>query len=128
MKQTHFLFLIRRSPFGSACVSGCLDMLLTAAVFDQQVSIVFTGDSVPLLAGTLAGKMDSQAIGIKDPLKALSALPLYGVEQIYVEKQAMLAAGLAGGDKGSESALALMPLEQAAISQLIHTADRVFIC
>lgn len=120
MIQTHFLFLIRRSPFGSARATGCLDMLLTAATFDQRVSVVFSGDSVPLLAA----ERDSRHIGLKDPFKALSALPLYGVEQIYVEKEAMLAAGL---DK-ADATPAMVPLEQAGIRQLINDADRVFIC
>lgn len=122
MTQTqHFVFLIRRSPFGSSRMAGCFDMLLTAATFDQQVSVIFTGDSVPLLTA----QRDSTAIGLKDPLRALSALPLYGVAQIYVEEQAMQAAGT--GD-GQQQAPELIPLDRTAIRALINDADRVFIC
>lgn len=120
MTQTHFLFLIRRSPYGSGRVAGCLDMLLTAATFDQRVTVVFSGESVPLLAA----ERDSRHIGLKDPFKALSALPLYGVEKVYVEKEAMLSAGL----ETTEAPPAMVPLDRSDLRQLMNDADRVFIC
>ena len=44
--RKNLTFISRRSPYGSGYAKACLDMVLSAAVFDQHVTLVFMDDGV----------------------------------------------------------------------------------
>jgi tRNA 2-thiouridine synthesizing protein C len=47
-----WLFLTTKSPWTSSNAAACLDMVMTAAIFDQKVQLAFCNDGVyQLLAG-----------------------------------------------------------------------------
>ena len=62
-----------------------LDVVLVAGVFDQQVSLLFREQGIRQLLG--AELTDDMA-------EAVRSLPDYGIESIYVCKDALRAAGL----------------------------------
>lgn len=115
--QKSFLAICSRSPGrGSAAREG-LDMLLATASFGQQVQLLFCGDGVYQL---LSGQGD--AGGNNKPLSAsLDALPLYDIDQLYVEVESLVERGL--------EAQALMDnvtvLDSAAAAVLLHNCDKV---
>src|SRR5688572_30951323 len=86
----HLLFLTTRSPWTSASASSCNDMVMTAAIFDQSVKLLFCGDGVY----QLLKNQDGTACGMKTLAKQLSALDLYGIKQVYSEKSALQERGL----------------------------------
>lgn len=78
------LLLIRHSPYGSSLARASLDVALAAAAFDQPVSLLFTGDGVlQLLPG-----QDSEALGVRNPGRLLASMPMYDIEQVYVDAEA----------------------------------------
>ncbi len=69
-------------------------MVLVAAAFDQDVSVVFMDDGVC----QLKKNQDTTGIGMKNFSKTYGALDDYDVEKIYVEKESLDARGLSAED------------------------------
>jgi len=85
-----FLFICRRTPYGNSLAREALDVALTAATFDQTVAMLFMGDGVLQLLAS----QNPVAIGQKAFDKQLAALPLYDVNTIYVDADALSARGI----------------------------------
>lgn len=116
MKKS-FLLICRHAPYGHALAREALDVALTAATFDQPVTMLFLAD------GVLQLLRDQQpaAIAQKALDKQLAALPLYDVETIYVEAAALSARGL----DISDLTLPAQALTPQQIAQQIETHDIV---
>lgn len=80
----NLLVIVRHSPYGSSLGRASLDTALAAAAFDQPVSLLFMGDGVL----QLRADQDSQAIGVKNIGRLLASLPMYEIEQVYVDAEA----------------------------------------
>lgn len=78
------LVIVRHSPYGSSLGRVSLDTALAAAAFDQPVSLLFMGDGVL----QLCADQDSHAIGVKNIGRLLASLPMYEIEQVYVDAEA----------------------------------------
>lgn len=111
------MLLIRHSPYGSSLARASLDLALAAAVFDLPVSLLFTGDGVL----QLIPEQDSKANGSKNLGRLISSLPLYGIEQVYVDAEAAARYGL-DLDAAPVSALALNVDD---MSQLVRSHDQL---
>jgi tRNA 2-thiouridine synthesizing protein C len=88
------MYVNRRAPYGTIYALECLELVLTAAAYAQDVSVVFLDDGV----FQLKKNQDSTGIGMKNFSKTYGALDDYGVEKIYVEKESLDARGLTAGD------------------------------
>ena len=85
------MFVNRKAPFGTIYALESLEVVLIAATFDQDVSLVFIDDGVyELVKG-----QDSKAIGIKNHSRTYRALDGYDVEKLYVERESLEARGIA---------------------------------
>ena len=89
-----FMYVNRRAPYGTIYALECLEVVLVAAAFDQDVSVVFVDDGVC----ELMKKQDTTDIGMKNFSKTYGALDDYDVEKIYVEKESLDARGLTADD------------------------------
>ena len=89
-----FMYVNRRAPYGTIYALECLEVVLVAAAFDQDISVVFMDDGVY----QLKKNQDTTGIGMKNFSKTFGALEDYGVEKIYVEKESLAARGLTAGD------------------------------
>lgn len=111
-------FITRQAPYGQGGAKATLDMVLSAAVFDQQVHYIFMGDGVlQLRRGQQPASIDA-----KDLSAAFSALPLYEVDSIHVEAEALHARGMSAQDL-------VIPVTVAGaedIARLINLSDTVF--
>lgn len=117
MTRKRFLVVCRHPPYGSSLARAALDAALAAAAFDQQVALLFLGDgALQLLPGQAAG-----AIGQKPLDRQLGTLPLYDVDELYVDAEALRARGL----QDAELALPAQPLSAAAITALLAEQDVV---
>lgn len=89
-----FMFVNRKAPYGTIYALESLEVVLIAATFDQDVSLVFIDDGVY----ELAKGQDTQGIGIKNHSKTYRALEGYDVEKLYVERESLQARGLTEDD------------------------------
>ena len=89
-----FMYVNRRAPYGTIYALECLELVLAAAAFDQDISVVFLDDGV----FQLKKNQDTTGIGMKNFSRAYGALDDYGVKKIYVEKESLDARGLTAAD------------------------------
>jgi len=89
-----FMYVNRRAPHGTIYALECLEAVLIAAAFDQDVSLVFVDDGVY----QLKNQQDTSAIGTRNFSKAYRALGDHGVEKIYVELESLGTRGLDADD------------------------------
>lgn len=89
-----FMYVNRRAPYGTIYALECLEIVLIAAAFDQDVSVVFLDDGVY----QLKKNQDTTGIGMKNFSKTYGALDDYDVEKIYVEEESLAARGLTADD------------------------------
>ncbi len=102
-----FMYVNRRAPYGTIYALECLEVVLVAAAFDQDVSVVFVDDGVY----QLKKNQDTTEIGMKNFSRTYGALDDYDVEKIYVEKESLEARGLTVDDL-------VIPVEVVAAAQL----------
>src|SRR3569832_473712 len=89
-----FMFLNRKAPHGTVYALEGLEVVLITAVFDQDVSMVFTDDGVyQLMKG-----VDTKVIEIKDFSKTYRALEGYFIDYFYVDQVSLDARGLTEDD------------------------------
>ncbi|MXZ55328.1 MAG: sulfurtransferase TusC [Gammaproteobacteria bacterium] len=69
------LFTVREKP--GILANETIDAVLVSGIMDQPTSVVFLDDGVYQLVS------DLESINIKDTKMKWSALPTYGVEQVY---------------------------------------------
>ena len=111
-------FISRSTPYGGGLAKACLDMVLSAAVFEQKINLVFMDDGVWQLKSDQA----PQQINAKGLSAALSALPLYEVSNVFVESESLALRGL----NLDALSVDVTPYSAAAIATLLRESDVVF--
>ena len=89
-----FLYVNRRAPYGTIYALESLEVVLIAAAFEQDVSLVFIDDGVY----QLKKGQDTGGIGMKNFSPTFRALEGYDVEKLYVEKESLWTRGLTEDD------------------------------
>lgn len=88
MSRKRLIFLFGSAPYDSPLAQEGLDALLSAAIFDQPVSILFIGDGTfQLLDQQNPNKQKNQA-------KMLQALSMYDIDECYIHTPSADARGL----------------------------------
>ncbi len=85
-----FMCVNRRAPYGTIYALESLEVVLIAAAFEQDISLVFMDDGVYQLMKA----QDTAAIGVKNFSPAYSALGDYDVKKIYIESDSLKERGL----------------------------------
>lgn len=111
------LFLMRCSPYGWSHALEALESVLVAAVFEQQVRVLFRDDGV----WQLVDGQDAGPLGTRTVARVATALPEYDIEDLYVCADSLRARGLTPEDL----ALPVEPLDAAAQRALLLAADAV---
>ncbi|RTZ71354.1 MAG: sulfurtransferase complex subunit TusC [Gammaproteobacteria bacterium] len=89
-----FMFLNRRAPYGTIHAWESLEVVLIAAAFEQEVSLMFVDDGVfELVKG-----QDTSEIGMKNFSPTYRTLGDYEVRHMYVDKASLEARGLTAED------------------------------
>ena len=111
MPACDLLFIFSHTPYGSSTAKEGLEAALAAGAFDQDVSILFIGDGV----WQLTQSQDTSASNRKNHQKMAQALPVFGIEHIYVDQDSLTERGLAlselalnGAATSSSDTIALM--------------------
>ena len=89
-----FLYVNRSAPHGTVYAHEALEVVLIGAAFDQDVSLAFIDDGV----FQLKKNQDTSEIYTKNFSKIYSALEMYDVEKLYVEKESLHSRGLTEDD------------------------------
>ena len=93
-KIKKFMFLNRKAPYGTVYALESLEVVLIAATFDQDVSLVFMDDGI----FEIAKGQNTKAIEMKNFSPTYRALDGYDVEKLYVERESMEARGFTEAD------------------------------
>jgi tRNA 2-thiouridine synthesizing protein C len=96
-----FMYLNRKSSYGTVYALESLEVVLIAAAFDQDVSLAFIDDGVYQIVEGQNTAVDS-GIGMKNFSKTFHALGDYEINKMYVSKESLEERGLSEDD--------LMPL------------------
>lgn len=112
-----FMLVNRKAPYGTIYALESLEVVLIAAAFDQDVSLVFVDDGVY----QLKKGQQTKEIGQKNFSPTYRALEGYDIEKLYVEQESLEARGLTTDDL-------LVPVEvlsSAKLSALMEEQDVV---
>ena len=90
----NFMFLNRRAPYGTIYAWESLEVVLIAAAFEQNVSLMFADDGVY----ELTKGQDTADIGMKNFSPTYRTLGDYEVRHMYVDKASLEARGLTADD------------------------------
>ena len=93
-EPTKIMFVMRKPPHGSIYAYEGLEVVLIAAAYEQDVSMMFIGDGVL----SLKKGQDTTELGIKGFMKTFGVLDGYDVEKLYVEKKSLTDRGLTADD------------------------------
>lgn len=116
--KSSITFISRSAPYGSNRANLCLDMALASAVFEQDVRYVFLGDGIyQLLKGQDGAAIKSKTLG-----NALETLALYGIENVYADKQSLKERGIDEGELLPDIQL----IDSSALVKIIKGSDTVF--
>ena len=85
-----FMFVNRKPPYGTIYALESLEVVLIAATFDQDCSLVFMDDGVYQLAKS----QNTKAIGLKNFSPTYRALDDYDINKLYVERESLQQRGL----------------------------------
>jgi tRNA 2-thiouridine synthesizing protein C len=92
--KTKFLFIMKKSPYGSTYPQEGLEVILIMAAYDQIINVLFTDDGVYCLKKG----QDTTGLKVKEFSSTFKVLPSYGVENLFVDKQSMEERGLKESD------------------------------
>jgi tRNA 2-thiouridine synthesizing protein C len=110
-----FLYVNRKAPYGTIYALESLEVVLIAAAFEQDVSMVFLDDGVY----QLKKGQDTKGVGMKNFSPTYRALEGYDVEKLYVEAESLAERGLSEDDL-------LVPVEvmsREALAELMDEQD-----
>lgn len=94
MSTKNFMYLNRRSPYGTVYALESLEVVLIAAAFEQNVSLAFIDDGVY----QIVKDQNTDNIGMKNFSKTYRALGDYDINQLYVSAESLEERGLSADD------------------------------
>lgn len=109
------MFLFQTAPYSSLRAREGLEALLAMAAFDLPPQCIFIGDGVWQLLEQAAPPQQ------KNHSKMLQALPLYGVDNLWVHQESLQARGL----QTQPLILPCQPLNTHALAEAIQQAHWV---
>lgn len=84
------LFVLRKPPYSGTYAQEMLDIIMTTAAFDQEVSLLLLDNAV----FQIKKQQNPENAGLKDTAAIFKALPLYNINTIYAETESLQERGL----------------------------------
>ncbi|WP_252275171.1 sulfurtransferase complex subunit TusC [Pseudomonas subflava] len=111
------LIISRQAPWAGPSTREALDIALAGGAFDLPLGLLFLDDGVfQLVAGQQAAALQQ-----KDLTANLQALPLFGVEELFVSSRSLTERGLID----AQLILPAVELDDHALAQLLDRFDQV---
>ena len=117
-KAKTLTFISRKAPHGQGYAKACLDMVLSSAVFDQNINFIFMDDGVY----QLKTQQNPGLIDCKDISAAFGALPIYDVHNVFVDADSLAQRYMNETDLVIEAIVA----DAQRITDLIAASDVVY--
>lgn len=111
------LIISRQSPWSGPSAREALDIVLAGGAFELPLGLLFLDDGVFQLAPCQESAMLQQ----KDLTANLQALPLFGIDALYVARRSLDERGLSDASLG----LPVEVLDDDALRTLINRYDHV---
>lgn len=111
------LIISRQAPWSGPSAREALDIALAGGAFDLPIAMLFLDDGV----FQLSSAQQPVSLQQKDLGANLQALPMFGVEALYVAQRSLEERGL----QDQPSSLAVERLDDSSISALIDRYDQV---
>lgn len=108
------LIISRQAPWSGPSAREALDIVLAGGAFDLPIGLLFLDDGVL----QLAARQDAKALQQKDLSANMQALPMFGVEDLFVCADSAAERGL------DPSALALEEAQVLAADEITALIDR----
>lgn len=89
-QSKNILFVLEHAPCGSAHAQEALDAILLASSLQHKISVLFLNEGIFLIKKD----QNPEAILRKAIHKTFFALPIYEIENIFVDKRSMYERGL----------------------------------
>ena len=116
--KRHILIVFRKAPYGNLLAREALELALATAVFDQQLTLIFSGDGV----WQLLNNQNSEGIDSKNTGKLLCAFPVYDISEIYVDADALTERQITATDLLIETQI----VTKDRLMELMNQADIIF--
>lgn len=113
-----YLFTLREAPHSGTQLQEKLDIILTAAAFDQAVSLLFMDDGI----FQLKKHQQAHRYGLKDTLAIFNALAIYDIHHLYIEAESLQERGL----KPIDLALPVQEIYRKDVAGLIRQFDIIY--
>ncbi len=113
-----YLFALRSAPHSGCVVQEMLDVVLSTAAFEQQVSLLLLDEAV----FAIKNNQQPERHQGKDTAAIFSALEIYDVNDIYVEVESLQERGLIIDDLS----LSVHKVQRNKIADLMKQYDIVF--
>ena len=113
-----FLYINRRATHGTDYAQEAHEVVLIGAAFEQDVSLAFIDDGV----FQLKKDQDTSEINTKNFSKIFSALEMYDVEKLYVEKESLESRGLTEDDLSVD----VKVIDSSEMKTLITDSEVIF--
>jgi tRNA 2-thiouridine synthesizing protein C len=110
--QRRPLIVMQSAPYRGSLARAALDVALSYAVFSQHPGILFSGDAV---LGLIADQQP-ETLGRKSLRKVIDSMPLYDIDEIYVDGDALDSHGVPRS-KLPEFARILGPAELRSLTE-----------
>ncbi|PHS70857.1 MAG: sulfurtransferase complex subunit TusC [Cycloclasticus sp.] len=117
-KLKTIFFVIDKPIHGNVCSQEFLDIALMAAAFDLHVIVLFEGDGV----NALLKNQQPETLGLKQVSPVLSALSIYDINEVLVEKESMELWRLSP----EQFVIPVTSVPRVELSQQLNSADVVF--
>lgn len=111
------LIISRQAPWAGPAAREALDIALAGGAFELPLAMLFLDDGV----FQLSSEQRPQAVQQKNLSANLQALPMFGVEQLYVSASSLNQRGL----RADALALAAKALDDREIAELVSHHDQV---
>ncbi len=111
------LVVLRKPPYAGQTAKEALDAVLTAAAFEQPLTVLFMDDGVYQLLPA----QDTHALGVKSQSTMLPALPMYDVENICVDADSLAQRGISH----EQLVVNAEPVDSAAVRELFHQHQQI---
>lgn len=116
--MSRILCISRHSPYQQSLASEALDTVLAAGAFEQDIALLLMDEGVWQLTREQQGSLVSR----KTFSKKLAALPLFGIDNIFVHQPSLTARGLTGDELCTD---AVQLLNNNETKQLIESHDQL---
>ena len=117
-QRKKILLLFRHAPYAGLLARAGLDAALAAAVFEQELSVLFMDEGI----WQLLPEQHSEGIDCKNIAATLESMPLYDIEEFFVETESLVKRGVDASALAGKNT----PLSRAELPAFLDSFDQVW--